>query len=81
MHLILHIAGALLAHNAFALTIRSHDAPAQVVMSGNLDHAAPPDTWEEVDISDGWADPRINGGRLLDVSHHRGKCTQNMMSM
>jgi len=42
----------------------------QVVLSPNDSPTAPapPDTWENVDISQGWADPRINGGRFLDFT-------------
>ena len=67
MLIILPVAGTLLFHNVLALTVGSHGAP-QVVLSGNGSPTTPPNTWEDVDISEGWADPRINGGRFLDVS-------------
>lgn len=57
------LASALCTHNVFALSIGNRGA--QVVLSGNIIPASP---WEDVDISEGWADPRINGGRFLDVS-------------
>jgi hypothetical protein len=66
MLIILPIAGALLTHNALALMIGSRGAP-QVVLSNHDSSAAPSDILEDVDISEGWADPRINGGRFLDV--------------
>lgn len=52
----------------FALTLRD-DSGVQAVLAEHISSIAPPDRgWNEVDISEGWADPRINGGRLLDVS-------------
>ncbi len=60
------VAGALLFHHALALTTGSRAAP-QVVLSGYESPTAIPDTLEDVDISEGWAEPRINGGRFLDV--------------
>jgi len=67
MLLVPTVAGALLAHTALGLTLRSDNAAVQVVLSPNDSTTEPPDTWEDVDISQGWADPRINGGRFLDV--------------
>lgn len=66
MLIVLPVAGALLLHNALGSTIGDRSSP-QVVFSGYDSPTALPDTLEEVDISEGWADPRINGGRLLDV--------------
>jgi hypothetical protein len=67
MLIILPVAGALLFHNALASTIGDRSSP-QVVLSGYDSPTAMPDrTLEDVDISEGWADPRINGGRFLDV--------------
>ena len=67
MLIIIPVAGALFTHNALAAsTVRRLGTP-QVILSANDGPSAPPDTWKDVDISDGWADPRINGGRLLDV--------------
>jgi hypothetical protein len=69
MLIILPVAGALLAHNALAMMISSRGrgrAP-QVVLSNHDDLAAPSSILEDVDTSEGWADPRINGGRFLDV--------------
>jgi hypothetical protein len=63
---ILPVAGALLFHNALASTIGDRSSP-QVVLSGYDSPTATPDTLKDVDISEGWADPRINGGRFLDV--------------
>ena len=73
MHVLLSFAAGLLLTlhlnpNVFALTIRD-DSGVQAVLAGHNSFIAPPDRgWKEVDISEGWADPRINGGRLLDVS-------------
>ena len=67
MLLILLVAGALFAPNALALTVRTPGA-SQVALSANDSPAPQSDIWQDVDISGGWADPRINGGRLLDVS-------------
>ena len=66
MLVILPVAGALLFHNAFASIVGDSSSP-QVVLSGHDSTTAIPDTLEDVDISEGWADPRINGGRFLDV--------------
>ena len=66
MLIIIPIAGALLFHNALASTIGDRISP-QVALSGYDGPTAIPDTMEDVDISEGWADPRINGGRFLDV--------------
>jgi hypothetical protein len=66
MLVILPVAGALLFYNALALTTGSRSAP-QVVLSGHENPTTIPDTLEDVDISEGWADPRINSGRFLDV--------------
>ena len=74
MHILLSIAACvLLSHdlnsNVFALTVRDDDGGVQAILSeSNSPIALPDGVWEEVDISGGWADPRINGGRLLDVS-------------
>jgi hypothetical protein len=58
-----------LSPNVFALTVRDDGGGAQAVLAESNSSIAPPDRgWEEVDVSEGWADPRINGGRLLDVS-------------
>lgn len=78
MLILLPVAGALLSHNALALMIGDHDTP-QVVLSNHDSSAATPSSvLEDIDISEGWADPRINGGRFLDVRHSRQyvpKCT------
>ena len=66
MLVILSVAGALLFYNALALTTGSRNAP-QVVLSGHESPTTIPDVLEDVDISEGWADPRINSGRFLDV--------------
>ena len=66
MLIVLPVAGALLFHNTLASTIGGRSSP-QVVFSGQDSPTAIPSTLEEVDISEGWADPRINGGRFLDV--------------
>ncbi len=66
MLVVFPVAGALLFHNALASTIGDRDSP-QVVFSGYESPTAIPNTLEDVDISEGWADPRINGGRFLDV--------------
>ena len=66
MLIVLPVAGALLFRNALASTIGDRSSP-QVVLSGYDSPTAIPDTLEDVDISEGWADPRINGGRFLDV--------------
>jgi hypothetical protein len=66
MLIVFPVAGALLFHNALASTIGDRSSP-QVVFSGHDSPTAIPDNLEEVDISEGWADPRINGGRFLDV--------------
>ena len=66
MLIIFSVAGALLFHNALASTIGDRSS-LQVVLSGYDSPTAMPDTLEDVDISEGWADPRINGGRFLDV--------------
>jgi hypothetical protein len=51
------------------LTVRDSGSVQAVLLSESDSSIAPPDgMWEEVDISEGWADPRINGGRILDVS-------------
>jgi hypothetical protein len=63
MLIILPVAGAFLTHNALALMIGSRGAP-QVIFDNP---AAPSSILEDVDVSEGWADPRINGGRFLDV--------------
>jgi hypothetical protein len=66
MLIVIPVAGALLFYNALASTIGDRSSP-QVVLSGYDSLTAIPDTLEDVDISQGWADPRINGGRFLDV--------------
>jgi hypothetical protein len=66
MLIVFPVAGALLFYNALASTIGDRSSP-QVVFSGYDSPAAIPDILEDVDISGGWADPRINGGRFLDV--------------
>jgi hypothetical protein len=66
MLIILPVSGALLFHNALASTIGDRGSP-QVVLSGYDSPTAIPDTLKDVDISEGWADPRINSGRFLDV--------------
>jgi hypothetical protein len=66
MLIVLPVAGALLFHSALASTIGDRSSP-QVVLSGYDRPTAIPDALEDVDISEGWADPRINGGRFLDV--------------
>ena len=68
MLIVFPVAGALLSHHvfAFAATVSDHSSP-QVIFSGHDSSTAIPDTLEDVDISEGWADPRINGGRFLDV--------------
>jgi hypothetical protein len=66
MLILIPVAGALFTHNALASAIR-RPGKQQAVLSANDSPPAPPDTWKDVDISEGWADPRINGGRLLDV--------------
>jgi hypothetical protein len=76
MLIILAVAGALPFHNAIASTIGDRSSP-QVVLTGYDSPTAIPDTLEEVDISEGWADPRINGGRFLDVCHMLVHCTKN----
>jgi len=68
MLIIIPVAGALFTHNALAASTIGRSGTPQVVLSGNDGPATPPGTWKDVDISEGWADPRINGGRLLDVS-------------
>lgn len=73
MHILLSFtAGVLFSldfnSNVFALTVRD-DGGVQTVLSEPSSSIVPPGgVWDEVDISEGWADPRINGGRLLDVS-------------
>ena len=78
MLILLPVAGALFSHNALALMIGDRDTP-QVVLSNHDSSAATPSSvLEDIDISEGWADPRINGGRFLDVRHSRQyvpKCT------
>ena len=66
MLIVLPVAGALIFHNALASTIGDRSSP-QVVFSCHDRPTPIPDTLEDVDISEGWADPRINGGRFLDV--------------
>ncbi|KAH9179349.1 hypothetical protein EDB89DRAFT_2063438 [Lactarius sanguifluus] len=65
-------AGVLLSLNlsptVFALFVRDGSEQAVLSESNSNSIALPDGEWEEVDISEGWADPRINGGRLLDVS-------------
>jgi hypothetical protein len=56
---------ALFVHDVFSLSIPSSGT--QLVLSGGNSPPTQPNVWEDVDISKGWADPRINGGRLLDV--------------
>jgi len=51
MLLVPTVAGALLAHTALGLTLRSDNAAVQVVLSPNDSTTEPPDTWEDVDIS------------------------------
>ncbi|KAH9986624.1 hypothetical protein BJV77DRAFT_1028331 [Russula vinacea] len=72
MLIILPVAGVFLTHNALASVIgSSRRSMPQIVLSNHDDPAAalpPPDTLEDVDISEGWADPRINGGRFLDFT-------------
>jgi hypothetical protein len=73
MHILLSFAAGVLlsldlSPNVFALTLRD-DNGAQAVLAESNSSIAPPDRgWEEVDVSQGWADPRINGGRLLDFT-------------
>ena len=73
MRILLPIAAGVLLNldlnsNVFALTVRE-DGSVQAVLSEPNSSIAPLNgAWEEVDVSEGWADPRINGGRLLDVS-------------
>ena len=71
MLIILPVAGAFLTHNALASVVGSRGRSMPQIILSNHDGAAaalpPPDTLEDVDISEGWADPRINGGRFLDV--------------
>ncbi len=73
MHILLPFATGILlsldlSPSVFALTVREGGVQA-VLSEPNSNSIAPPDgPWDEVDISEGWADPRINGGRLLDVS-------------
>ena len=59
MLVILPVAGALLFHNTLASIVGDRSSP-QVVLSGHDSTTAIPDTLEDVDISEGWADPRIN---------------------
>jgi hypothetical protein len=66
MLIVIPVAGVLLFYNALASTIGDRSSP-QVVLSGYDSLTAIPDTLEDVDFSEGWADPRINGGRFLDV--------------
>lgn len=68
MLIVLPVAGALLFHDAFAFasTVGDRSSP-QMVFSGLDSPTAISDTLEDVDVSEGWADPRINGGRFLDV--------------
>lgn len=67
--IVIPIAGSLFTHNTLALTLGKLESVPQMVLSlANDSPTAPHDTWKDVDISSGWADPRINGGRLLDVS-------------
>jgi hypothetical protein len=69
MLIIIPVAGALFTHNALAASTlgkRSGNGTPQAVLSAD-DGPTPHDTWRDVDISEGWADPRINGGRFLDV--------------
>lgn len=73
MHILLPIAaGVLLSLNlnphVFALTLRDGSNVQAVLSESNGPIIPPNGMWDEVDISEGWADPRINGGRLLDVS-------------
>ncbi len=66
--------------NVFALTV--HDDTVQAVLSKSDNFLAPLNAvWEEVDISEGWADPRINGGRLLDVSRPSVICSATRNSV
>ena len=69
--IVIPIAGTFFTHNTLALAVavgRPDSVPQMVLSSANDSPTAPHDTWKDVDISSGWADPRINGGRLLDVS-------------
>ena len=66
MLIVFPVAGALLFPNALASTIGDRSSP-QVGFSGYDSPTALSNTLEDVDISGGWADPRINGGRFLDV--------------
>jgi len=67
--IVIPVAGALFSRNTLALTVGRPGSMLQMVLSSENDSpTAPHDTWKDVDISSGWADPRINGGRLLDVS-------------
>ena len=74
MHILLSFAAGVLFSldlnsNVFALTVPD-DGGGQAVLSDPSCSITPPGgVWDEVDVSEGWADPRINGGRLLDVSH------------
>ena len=77
MLIILPVAGALLTHTAFALTIGDRGTPQVVLPNHDSPPTAPPDILEDVDISEGWADPRINGGRFLDVRGTRCTCDSN----
>ncbi|KAH9047694.1 hypothetical protein EDB84DRAFT_1393152 [Lactarius hengduanensis] len=67
-------AGVLLSLNlsptVFALFVRDGSEQAVLSESNSNSIALLDGEWEEVDISEGWADPRINGGRLLDVTPH-----------
>jgi hypothetical protein len=65
MLITLFITITFFSHNLFALSLGNPGT--QFVLSGDNSPATPP-IFEHVDISEGWADPRINGGRLLDVS-------------
>jgi len=67
--ILIPVAGAFFTQDTLALTVgRPGSTPQIVLSSANDSPTAPHDTWKDVDISSGWADPRINGGRLLDVS-------------
>ncbi|KAF8271983.1 hypothetical protein EI94DRAFT_1770123 [Lactarius quietus] len=60
MHVLLSFAAGVL----LSLDLNSN----AVLAESNSLIVPPGGVWDEVDISEGWADPRINGGRLLDVS-------------
>ena len=67
MHILLPIAAGVLLSldlnsNVFALTVRDSGSVQAVLSESDSSIARPDGVWNEVDISEGWADPRINGG-------------------